>query len=373
MGANIMVVAGEASGDLHCSRLVTKINEFCPTATFFGMGGKLMAKAGVELEYDIADSAVMGFTEVIGKIPMMLNRLKGLKRLMVNRKPDVIVFVDFPDFSMRLLSSAHKHQIPVVYYIPPKAWAWRKKRANVVAKYTSAVANIFPFAADVYKKAGANAHYVGHPLVDFASCSMSKAEAYKKFHLDSESPIIGLMPGSRNKEIKSLLPVILDSAKLIRAKIPDCQFILPIAHTLQRDSLPDLSPLVTAVDGSYMYDIMNICDMAIVASGTVTLEAAYMVTPMIVIYKVSAISWYIINMLTDLTTSALPNIVVDKMIVPELLQKKVNPNTISGIAIEMMLDPKKLSEQRDNLEIVRERLGNPGAVERTAKLVLQFV
>lgn len=372
MGAKIMMVAGEPSGDIHCARLAAKIRELCPSAALFGMGGTLMAQAGVQLEYDISDSAVMGITEVLGKIPMMLNRLKGLKHLMDSRSPDVIVLVDFPDFNMRLLHYAHSRRIPVVYYIPPKAWAWRRKRAGVLAKYTSAVASIFPFEADVYREAGANVHYVGHPMLDFAECSLSKAETCEKFGLDIDRPIIGLMPGSRHKEIKSLLPVMLESAHLIRAEIPDCQFILPVAHTIRRDMLPDVGTLVALAESSHVYDVMNVCHLMIAASGTATLEAAYMLTPMIVIYKVSIISWITAKMLVRLKTSALPNIIAGRMIVPELLQGKVEPHTISRIALRMMRNPQELADQKAELQKVRELLGQPGAVERAAKLVLQF-
>lgn len=371
--SRIMMVAGEPSGDIHCARLAIKLKELCPSVTLFGMGGPLMAQAGVQLEYDISDSAVMGITEVAGKLPIMLNRLKGLKRLMVNVTPDVIVLVDFPDFNMRLLPFARSRRIPVVYYIPPKAWAWRRKRAGRIARYTSAVASIFPFEADVYREAGANVHYVGHPLLDFAKCSLSRAETCRKFGLDIDKPIIGLMPGSRTREIKSLLPVMLESASLIRSDIPDCQFILPVAHTIPRDAFPDPGPAVKLADGSQVYNVMNVCDLMIVTSGTAALEAAYMLTPMIVIYRTSIISWIVARTLVRLKTSALPNIIAGRMIIPELLQSEVEPRAISRIAVRMMRDPQELETQKAELQKVRERLGQPGAIERAARLVLQFV
>ncbi len=373
MSAKIMMVAGEASGDLHCARLAAKIKELCPSAVFFGMGGELMAQAGVQLEYNISDSAVIGITEVLGKLPLLFSRLKGLKRLIDHQKPDVIVLVDFPDFNMRLLPFAHRRRIPVVYYIPPKAWAWRKRRAGKVAKYTSVVASIFPFAADFYRNAGANVRYVGHPLLDFAGASLSKTEACKEFCLDIGKPIVGLMPGSRKKEIESLLPIILESVQLIKAEIPDCQFILPVAHTIPRDMIPDLSAFVAVVDGSQVYDVMNVCDLMILASGTATLEAAYMLAPMIVIYKVSMISWVVIKTLVNVKSSTLPNIIAGRMIVPELLQDEAEPCAVSQIAIRMMQNPQELMDQKAELQKVRERLGQPGAVERTARSVLQFV
>jgi len=377
----IMMVACEASGDVHCARLAAKIKELCDgDVTLFGMGGSLMAQAGVQLEYDISDLAVIGITEVLGKLSLILSRLKGLKRLINRRDPDVVVLVDAPDFNMRLFTTVYRRRIPIVYYIPPKAWAWRRKRARKLAKYTSAIASIFPFEADFYREAGANVHYVGHPLLDYLNsslmthhASLTKAEACRKFCLDADKPIIGLMPGSRGKEVKNLLPVILESARLISTEVPDCQFVLPLAHTIPRDMIPDLAPLVAAVDGSHVYDVMSACDLVIVASGTATLEAAYMLVPMIVIYKVSIISWIILNILVRLKSSALPNIIANKEIVPELLQGKAEPRAISQMAIRMIRNPHELEAQKAELRKVRERLGQPGAVERTARLVLQFV
>ncbi len=372
MSAKIMMVAGEASGDVHAARLAAKIKELCPSAILFGMGGGMMAQASVQLEYDISGSAVMGLTEVIGKIPLMLSRLRGLKRLIDVRKPDVIVLVDFPDFNVRLLPFAYSRRVPVVYYIPPKAWAWRRKRAWKLAKYTSAIASIFPFEADFYRQTGANVHYVGHPLLDFVRPSLSREESCRRFCLDINKPIIGLMPGSRRKEIKRLLSVMLDSARLIKAAIPDCQFILPLAHTIPRDMIPDLGSFFAIVDSSQVYNVMSICDLMIVASGTATLEAAYMLTPMIVIYRVSFVSWTIMHILVRLKSSALPNIIANRMIVPELLQGEAKPRNISRIAIGMMRNPQELETQKAELQKVRQRLRRPGAVERTARLVLQF-
>lgn len=373
MNPKILMLAGEASGDLHCSRLASKIKEICPSVELFGMGGSLMAQAGVKLEYDISNSAVMGITEVAGKLPLMLKRLKGLKRFIHRQKPDVVVMVDFPDFNMRLLPFIHKRHIPIVYYIPPKAWAWRRKRADVLAKYVSTIASIFPFEAEVYQQAGANVHYVGHPLLDFAGTSLSQIEAREKFQLDNDKPVIGLMPGSRIKEINKLLNVMLDSAKLIKSEIPDCQFILPVAHTIPKDMIPDLGDFLKIADGSQVYEVMKACDMMIIASGTATLEAAYMLTPMIVIYKVSLAFWIIGNMLVKVKSTALPNIIADKMIVPELLQDKAEAKSISQIAVKMMQNTKELEKQRMELKEVRNKLGSPGAVERTARLVLQYI
>jgi lipid-A-disaccharide synthase len=372
----IMMVAGEASGDLHCAKLAEKLKKICPSITLFGMGGKLMAQAGVQIEYDISDLSVMGITDVLGKLPLILSRLNGLKSLIDERKPDAIVLVDFPDFNIRLLPYAHKKNVPIIYYIPPKAWAWRRKRAYAIAKYATAVASIFPFEAKVYKEAGANVHYVGHPLLDFAKPSLSKAEALSKFNLNPDKPIIGLMPGSRKKEIKRLLQVMIDSARIINAEIGDCQFILPVAHTIPKDMIPKISdPPINLIDGESVYNMMSVTDLIIMASGTATLEATFMLAPMIVIYKVSSTSWIVMKNLVNpnVKSTALPNIIAGKEIVPELLQDRASAENISEIAIRLLKNPDELEDQRNALRDVVAQMGEPGAVERTAKLVLDIV
>ena len=372
----IMMVAGEASGDLHCARLALKLRELCPSLDLFGMGGSLMSQSGVEVLYNISDFAVMGITEVIGRLPSILKRIKDLKLLIDNRKPDAIVLVDFPDFNIRLLPHAHSRHIPVIYYIPPKAWAWRKKRAKTLARYTTAIASIFPFEAEVYRKAGANVHYVGHPLLDFVKPSQSKDELYSRFSLDSSKPIVGLMPGSRKKEVVRLLPVILKSAQLIKLLIPDCQFVLPVAYTIPLDMIPEMTdPPVMIIDGSDVYNMMSITDLIIMASGTATLEATFMNAPMIVIYKVSYLTWIIMKSLvnSNIKSTTLPNIISNRNIVPELLQSEAAPEKISDVAVKILRDPQKLENQKIELKKIHEQMGKPGAVEGVAKLVLSYV
>lgn len=365
----IMFVAGEASGDLHASRVAAKIKELAPEASLFGMGGNLMLAAGVDLEYNIADSAVMGFSEVISSIPALWNRLTRLKEIINNRRPDALVLIDFPDFNMRLARYVHKRNIPVIYYIPPKAWAWRRYRARQIAQITTVVASIFPFEAEFYRRAGANVVYVGHPLLDFAKSALSQREAKERFFLNPDEPVFGLMPGSRRKEIDRLLPVMLEVAHRIREIIPTCQFLLPLAPTISKTYLPEM-PFVQVIEGE-VYNIMRTCDLMCIASGTATLEAALMLTPMIIIYKVSFSTWIIAKSLVNLTHSGLPNIIAGREIVPELLQSQANPQLISKIAIELLSDPNKITMQKAELAKIRDQLGAEGAVERTAKLVLK--
>jgi len=364
-----MFVAGEASGDLHASRVAAKIKELIPEASLFGMGGDSMLAAGVDLEYNIADSAVMGFSEVLSSIPALWKKLTRLKEIVASSRPDALVLIDFPDFNMRLARYAHKLKIPVIYYIPPKAWAWRRYRARQIAQITTVVASIFPFEAEFYRRAGANVNYVGHPLLDFAKSAFNQREAKERFSLEPDEPVFGLMPGSRRKEVDRLLPVMLEVAHRIREIIPTCQFLLPLAPTISMANLPEM-PFIQVIKDE-VYNIMRACDLMCIASGTATLEAALMLTPMIIIYKVSFSTWIILNSLVRLTHSGLPNIIAGREIVPELLQSQANPQLISKIAIELLSDPNKIARQKAELAKIREQLGTEGAVERIAKLVLK--
>lgn len=373
----IMLVVGEASADLHTSQVAVKIKELVPQVEMFGMGGDLLAAAGVNLEYNIADSAVMGIGEVISSIPSFWEKFIRLKQLIRTRRPDVLLLADFPDFNMPLASYAHKLNVPVVYYIPPKAWAWRSYRAKQIAKTTTVVASIFPFEAEFYRNAGANVVYVGHPLLDFAKSELGQEKAKERFQLEPHDFVFGLMPGSRQKEVQRLLPVMLHAAELIREVIPACQFLLPLAPTIPPSELPEM-PSVKVISGD-VYNVMRACDLMIIASGTATLEAALMMTPMIIIYKVSLSTWIVANLLVNLTHSGLPNIIAGREIAPELLQAEANPELVSNIALKLLRNPKLREKQQAELAQIAERLsvvreenaGAENAAERTAQLVLE--
>ena len=367
----IMIVAGEPSGDLQASRVAAELKEIAPDLEILGMGGDLMEEAGVELIYHIRDSAVMGIGEVFTAIPAFLKKRKHLKHLIRTKRPDAVVLVDFGDFNMPLARFAHRLGIPVIYYIPPKAWAWRSNRAKKIAKTTTAVASIFPFAAEFYRAAGANVEFVGHPLLDFARTDLSCAEARGALDLDVNRPVLGLMPGSRRREVDRILPVMLAVTDQIHQAVPDCQFVLPLAPGIDLATLPEM-PLVNVVRGS-VYEAMRASDLMLIASGTATLEAACLGTPMIVVYKMSKLSWYILRALVKLELSGLPNVIAGREIVPELLQDQVTVKRITPIALELLQNRKKRAAQREHLRWVYEQLGEPGAAKRTAQLILSHI
>ena len=367
----IMISAGEPSGDLQASRVAAELRELATNLALFGMGGDLMEEAGVELIYHIRDSAVVGIGDVFTAIPAFLKKREHLKHLIRTKHPDALVLVDFGDFNMPLARFAHRLGIPVIYYIPPKAWAWRPNRAKKIAKTTTAVASIFPFAAEFYREAGANVEFVGHPLLDFARTDLSCAEARRALGLREDCPVLGLMPGSRRREVERILPVMLAVKDQINQVVPDCQFVLPLAPGIDSATLPEM-PSVKVVAGS-VYEAMRASDLILIASGTATLEATCLGTPMIVIYKMSRLSWHILRALVKLELSGLPNVIAGREIVPELLQDQVTPERIAPITLELLQSSKKREAQRESLRWVYEQLGEPGAAKRTAQLILSYI
>ena len=381
----IMIVAGEPSGDLHASHVAHQLKALCPDITLFGMGGDRMEAASVKLDLHIRDSAVMGFADVITVLPMFLRKQAYLKRRIREERPDVLLLVDFAEFNMPLAKFAQRHDVAVVYYIPPKAWAWRANRARKLAKWANVVAAIFPFETEFYRNAGANAEFVGHPLVDFAQTPLTPHEARECLNIcetgdDQEAPVIGLMPGSRRSEIRHILPVMLKAAANISRVYPKAQWILPLAPGISRERIAKCQqellnaglPSIKIVEDQ-TYTAMRASTLLLVTSGTATLEATCIGTPMIILFRTAALNWRIIRMLTPLNRSGLPNLIAGRDIVPELLQTELTPTALTELALDFLQDPQKRQKQRVALQAIYAQLGTAGATRRTAELVLQQI
>ena len=383
----VMIVAGEPSGDLHASHVAHRLKALCPDITLFGMGGDQMEEVSVKLDFHIRDSAVMGFADVVTVLPMFLRKQAHLKRRIREERPDVLLLVDFAEFNMPLAKFAKSRDVSVVYYIPPKAWAWRANRARKLAKWANVVAAIFPFEAEFYRNASANAEFVGHPLVDFAHTPLTMDEARKMLNLGGmehtqgqDSPVIGLMPGSRRSEIQHILPVMLKAAANIAKVYPDAQWVLPLAPGISRDLIAkcqqELSsigvPPVKIVE-HLTYPAMRASTLLLVTSGTATLEAACIGTPMIILFRTTSLNWHIIRSLSPLNRSGLPNLIAGHDIVPELLQTHLTPRALTELALDFLGNPEKRETQQQALQAVYVQLGTAGAAERTAELVLEQV
>ena len=372
-----MIVAGEPSGDLHASQVAHQLKARCPDITLFGMGGDRMEQASVKLDFHIQDSAVMGFADVITVLPMFLRKQAYLKRRVREERPDALLLVDFAEFNMPLAKFAQQQGVPVVYYIPPKAWAWRASRARKLAKWANVVAAIFPFEAEFYRDAGANTEFVGHPLVDFAQTSLSPQAAREHLNLyETEGPVIGLMPGSRRSEIQHIFPVMLEAAVNIAKLYPNAQWVLPLAPGIPRELIMKyqqelkmkVPPIKIVEDAAYQ--AMRASTLLLVTSGTATLEAACIGTPMIILFRTTSINWHIVKSLTSLERSGLPNLIAGRDIVPELLQTALTPATLTELALDFLKNPQKREAQQESLQAVYAQLGTTGAAERTAELVL---
>ena len=372
----ILLVAGEVSGDLHGAHLMEAIHRIDPEVQFFGMGGKALEEKGMKLLYHSHSLSVVGITEVLLKLGSILKVLRGLKNFLDRERPDLIILIDFPDFNLRLAKIAHRRGIPVLYYISPQVWAWRPKRVNLIARWVKKMVVLFPFEVPIYEAAGVDVEWVGHPLLDMVKPTLSKEVAFQRFGLDPKCRIIGLLPGSRMHEVKRLLPPLLASAHLLQREIPDLQFIIPLAPGIPKTTLSPLmkniSVPVKTVEG-WTYDVMNISELLITASGTATLEGAILGKPMVIIYKVSFLSYWIGRLLIRLDHIGLVNLVAGEEVSPELIQKDVNPQRIVEEAIRILRDPILCRRMTDSMARVCQSLGEPGAAQRAARIVTSML
>ena len=370
----IMFSAGETSGDMHGANLAKAIKEIAPNTYLFGFGGPQMEAAGVTLCKNMLDYSVMGFWEVLINLRKMFKLKDFLVEEMKRQKPDLLVLIDYPDFNWRLASEAKKLNIPVFSYIPPSAWAWRKGRAKKVAKIADKIVAIFPFETKVYEEAGADISFVGNPLLDNVKSSMTKEQACKFFNINLTDDNILLLPGSRKQEIEKMLEPMLEAGKIISKERKNVKFFLPVAQGIDGKRIEakiNESGLNVTLCYEKTYDLMNCCDFAIAISGTVTLEAALMGLPCVVLYKMSSFTYRIAKLFVNVKFFSLPNILADEKVLPELLQDDVNGERIADESRLLFKDTETAQIVKDKLGQIKLKLGSPGVAERTAKIILQ--
>ena len=372
----IMIVAGEASGDLHGGNLVRAMRRIDPTLQFRGVGGKKMKEAGVDLIADSADMAVVGLTEVFSKLGTIRKVMGALKASINTDKPDLLILIDYPDFNLSLAKTAKKSLVKIFYYISPQIWAWRKGRIGTIKRIVDKMAVILPFEAPLYHKAGVDATFVGHPLLDTVRTKYSRQEALCRFGLHEGMTTIGILPGSRQSEVVRLLPEMLGAAEIIAKKQPHVQFVLPLADTLDIKFISRIIKQYSAsvrIISNEIYDVINCADVVMVASGTATLETALMETPMVILYKVSSPSYYVGKMIIDVSHIGLVNIIAGKTIVPELIQDEANPESIAAEVIDILTNKSRMDNMRNELSKIKGMLGSPGAAERAARLAYGMI
>jgi lipid-A-disaccharide synthase len=372
----ILLVAGEVSGDLHGSHLVEAIQRIEPEVQFSGVGGEGLERRGVKLLYPAHSLSVVGITEVFVKLRTILKALRGLKRSLQREKPDLVILIDFPEFNLRLAKIARRRGIPILYYISPQVWAWRPKRIRLIAQLVRKMVVLFPFEVPLYEAAGVDVEWVGHPLLDIVKPTLPKEKAFQQFGLDPKQRTIGLLPGSRSHEVERLLPPLLASAHLLQKEIPDLQFVIPLApglpKTILSSRMKNISVPVKVVEG-FTYDVMNLSDLLITASGTATLEGAILGKPMIIIYKVSFPSYWIGRAVIRVDHIGLVNLVAEKEIAPELIQKDVHPQRIADEALRILRDPILSRKMSESMGEVCQKLGKPGAAQRAARIVTSLL
>ena len=381
-GNKVMISAGEASGDLHGARLVTAMLERRPDLVFAGLGGTELAAAGVDVLFDAKKIAVVGLAEVLSHLSDILAARKILKKWLVDQRPALLIVIDFPDFNFILARQAKKLGIPVLYYISPQVWAWRPGRVKTMKKLVNSIGVILPFEEQFFRDRGVNARYVGHPLLDSVRCTMDRDSFCADHDIDPDSVLVGLMPGSRKKELEKLLPTLVQTAaELQRDREEKMVFLLPVASTVSVDEVMKngLDEYGEGLDIRLItenrYDMMAACDAAAVVSGTVTLELALLDTPMVVFYKVSPATYRVGRMLIskDLTCFSLVNLIAGATIVEELLQDEVNPQRLAAALSDVLFDGEKREAVRQGLRLVRERMGEPGASAKAAELALSLL
>lgn len=374
---SIWIVTGEASGDLHGGELIHELRKLLPSFSFRGIGGPHLLKEEVDLLFHIRELAVMGLTEVLVSVPRIYTIFRKVVKTMKAERPRAIILVDFPDFNLRLAKKAHKLGIPVIYYISPQLWAWRKSRIKIIKKNVTKMIVIFPFEQQFYADHGVDAFFSGYPLCEKLTGLHLNGTQIKKEFVDFEGqPLLGILPGSRHGEVQRTLPPIIESLKLIHKRFPAVKVILPIAPTIDEKMLRSLikkSPVPISIVSGKTYELLAAADCIVVASGTATLEAACSLTPMIVVYKLTALSYTIAKKLVHVSHIAMANLVARREIVPELIQKELTPEKIAA-HVTNILENKKLREQmRHDLESVRQELICENSYQKAASAIVKVI
>lgn len=379
----LLIVAGETSGDFYAASLVDVLKKY-GDFDIYAVGGIQTAKHDVKLLCDSTNWAAIGLFEACKQAPRLFLVLHRLKKFMVQNRPDLLLLVDYPGFNMRLVHAANKLGIPTVYYFPPSKFATDPASVADAASSITRVAANFASTYEVYKAAGANVEFVGHPLLDHANPVLTPAETCEKYGLDPSKPVIALCPGSRRSELGQLLPIMLQAGKLIHDRFPQYQFVVPVIategpevfgvqKTCLREQLKASGIPVTLCEGK-IYDLMKLARILLISSGTATLEASYVGTPMVICYKVSFFTEIQARLFYHLPKFiGLPNIIINRMAIPELIQHDLTPEKLAGKAIELLESPEQYEQQKRDFTEIVSHLGEPGAHERVAEMVVKIL
>jgi lipid-A-disaccharide synthase len=367
-----MISCGEPSGDLYAGALAVEIRRRAPDAAIFGLGGQRLMAGGGELLADYRGISVTGLVEALRVVPRSLTIMNRLLDAARSEKPQALVVIDFPDFNFRLAAAVKKLGIPVIYYISPQLWAWRKSRMRVMKRIVDRVLVIFPFEEALYRDAGVPVEFVGHPLVDLARAQEPKESFLREIGVDGSRPVVALLPGSRPNEVERLLPVMRDAAVTIEERMRQVQFVVARAPSLDdrlfsRVKWKGVKPVEVLARTD---DVLAIADVAVTASGTATVQAALHGRPMVVVYRLSPLTYRLGRRFVHVDTFAMVNLIAGGRIVPELIQDDCTPENVSREVLSLLTDPVLFERTRTALADVRRKLGQPGASGRAAEAVL---
>jgi lipid-A-disaccharide synthase len=373
-----MIACGEASGDIYAGALVASLRELDPAIEVFGFGGERLQAAGATLLGDYRGLTVTGLVEAASVLPRSWKMLRTLGAAARDRQPDVFIAVDFPDFNFRLLPVMHRLGIPVVYYVSPQLWAWRAGRVKTIRQYVERMLVIFPFELALYQRARVPVEFVGHPLIDLAAPAQPRDEVLRRAGLDGKGQVVALLPGSRPNEVRHLLPTLAEAAQLVASQVPGVRFLIARAPWLDDALFAPVSTLqergvrvgclANAAD-----DVLSASDVVITASGTATVQTALHSRPMVIVYRLSPLTYAIGRRFVRVTRYGMVNLVAGRAVVPELIQDAATPANIAGEAVSLLTDRTRAEAMRRDLAEVRAALGGPGASRRAAEAVLQVV
>jgi lipid-A-disaccharide synthase len=372
----IMISCGEPSGDLYAGALATEILSLEPKAEITGFGSERLRSAGASLVRDFRGLSVTGLTEALRVIPNSWAAYRALVRAAEQDRPDVFVPIDFPDFNAFLTRALHKRGVPVVYYISPQLWAWRRWRVRSVKRIADRVLVIFPFEVEFYQQAGVPVTFVGHPLLELTPPTEPRDEFLRRHGLDPRRQLVAMLPGSRRNELKEILPDLVRAAALIAKRAPGAQFVIARAPHLDDELFAPLTSWPSDVAPPIVLegatdDVLANADVALVASGTVTVQAALHTCPMVVVYRLAPMTYRLGKPLVNVDTYAMANLVAGRRVVPELIQDDFTPDATAEHALEILTDPVYAAKVRSELAAVRDKLGTQGASRRAAEAILE--
>ncbi len=370
----VMVSCGEPSGDLYAGALVNELGRLEPGVAVFGLGGQRLRAAGASLVGDYGGLTVTGLTEALSVLPRSLAMYRRLVAAAHSERPDVLVVIDFPDFNFRLAGAVARMGVPVVYYVPPQIWAWRSGRLATIKRFASRVLVIFPFEEALYRDAGVDVAFVGHPLLDLARATAARREFLAGLGLNPETPTVALLPGSRPNEIRALAPILVEACRLIASRLNGAvQFVLARAPNLAPSLFAPfaaLAPAPASVEAC-TDDVLNAADVVLTCSGTATVQTAIHAKPMVVMYRVSPLSYRLGKRFVRVDTYGMANLVAGRRIVPELIQDDLTPEAVAGEALAFLGNAPHADATRQALRELRSKLGTEGASLRAAAAVLE--